>query len=63
MAGRMNAVVINQSQQMEILRNALIHQAEIAHNTGVSAEKLTQIQESVKRIENRENNLLSQGIS
>lgn len=62
-AGRMNAVVINQSQQMEILRNALIYQAEIAHNTGVSAEKLTQIQESVKRIENRENNLLSQGIS
>lgn len=63
LAGRLNAVVINQSQQMEILRNALIYQAEIAHNTGVSAEKLTQIQESVKRIENRENNLLSQGIS
>ena len=62
-AGRMNAVVINQSMQMELLKEQLRYQATIAANTGISAEKLTQIQESVRRIENRENNLLSQGIS
>lgn len=63
LAGRMNAVVINQSMQMDLVREQLRYQAEIAANTGISAEKLTQIQESVRRIENRENNLLSQGIS
>ena len=63
LAGRMNAIVINQSMQMDLVREQLMYQAQIAVNTGVSAEKLTQIQESVRRIENRENNLLSQGIS
>lgn len=62
-AGRLNAVVINQSMQSEILRSSLGYQAEIAQNTGISARKLTEIESSVKRIENRENSLLSQGLS
>lgn len=62
-AGRMNAVVINQSQQMEILRNALRYQAEIAQNTSDSARELREIRADLREIKNRENSLLSQGIS
>lgn len=60
-AGRMNAVVINQSQQMEILRNALIYQAEIAQNTADSAGLLRDIRADLQDIKNRENPILSQG--
>lgn len=62
-AGRMNAVVINQSQQMEILRNALRYQAEIAQHTSDSARELREIRADLREIKNRENSLLSQGIS
>ena len=62
-AGRMNAIVINQSDQMAIMRNQLIYQAEIAANTRVSAERLGNIENTLKRIETKDSSLLSQGIS
>ena len=62
-AGRMNAIVINQSDQMVIMRNQLIYQAEIAANTRVSAERLGNIENTLKRIETKDSSLLSQGIS
>lgn len=62
-AGRMNAIVINQSDQMSIMRNQLIYQAEIAANTRVSAERLGNIENTLKRIETKDSSLLSQGIS
>lgn len=63
LAGRMNAIVINQSDQMAIMRNQLIYQAEIAANTRVSAERLGNIENTLKRIETKDSSLLSQGIS
>ena len=62
-AGRMNAVVINQSTQMELLRDQLMYQAQIAANTGITAAEIQQIKADVRRIATAENNLLSQGIS
>ncbi len=62
-AGRMNAVVINQSMQMELLRDQLMYQAQIAANTGITAAEIQQIKADVRRIATAENNLLSQGIS
>lgn len=62
-AGRMNAIVINQSDQTVIMRNQLIYQAEIAANTRVSAERLGNIENTLKRIETKDSSLLSQGIS
>ena len=62
-AGRMNAIVINQSDQMSIMRNQLIYQAEIAANTRISAERLGNIENTLKRIETKDSSLLSQGIS
>lgn len=62
-AGRMNAFVINQSDQIEIMRSSLVYQAEIATNTRISAERLTGIETTLKRIESKDNSLLSQGIS
>ena len=62
-AGRMNAIVINQSDQMAIMRNQLIYQAEIAANTRVSADRLGNIENTLKRIETKDSSLLSQGIS
>ena len=62
-AGRLNAIVINQSDQMAIMRNQLIYQAEIAANTRVSAERLGNIENTLKRIETKDSSLLSQGIS
>lgn len=62
-AGRMNAIVINQSDQMSIMRNQLVYQAEIAANTRVSAERLGNIENTLKRIETKDSSLLSQGIS
>lgn len=62
-AGRLNAFVINQSEQISIGREQLVYQAEIAANTRASASELTEIKETLKRIENKDNSLLSQGIS
>ena len=62
-AGRMNAIVINQSDQTVIMRNQLIYQAEIAANTRASASELSEIKATLKRIENKDSSLLSQGIS
>lgn len=63
MAGRLNAFVINQSDQIAIMKQNIIYQAQIAQNTKVSADELTEIKETLKRIENKDNSLLSQGIS
>lgn len=62
-AGRMNAVVINQSQQQSLLRESLVYQAQIAQNTSDSARELREIRADLREIKNRENSLLSQGIS
>lgn len=62
-AGRLNAFVINQSDQIAIMKQNIIYQAQIAQNTKVSADELTEIKETLKRIENKDNSLLSQGIS
>lgn len=63
-AGRLNAFNINQSEQTSIMKRALDYQAQIAANTKVSAEKLGNIEKTLKRIENNSgNSLLSQGIS
>ena len=62
-AGRMNAVVINQSQQQSVLREQLAYQAQIAQNTADSARELREIKADLRDIKNRESSLLSQGIS
>lgn len=62
-AGRLNAFIINQSDQIAIMKQNIIYQAQIAQNTKVSADELTEIKETLKRIENKDNSLLSQGIS
>lgn len=62
-AGRLNAFVINQSDQIAIMKQNIIYQAQIAQNTKVSADELTEIKETLKRIENKDSSLLSQGIS
>ena len=62
-AGRMNAIVINQSDQTVIMRNQLVYQAEIAANTRASTSELAEIKATLKRIENKDSSLLSQGIS
>lgn len=62
-AGRLNAFVLNQSEQISIGREQLVYQAEIAANTRASATELTEIKETLKRIESKDNSLLSQGIS
>lgn len=62
-AGRLNAVVINQSQQQSVLREQLAYQAQIAQNTADSARELREIKADLRDIKNRESSLLSQGIS
>lgn len=62
-AGRLNAFVINQSDQIAIMKQNIIYQIQIAQNTKISADELTEIKETLKRIENKDNSLLSQGIS
>lgn len=61
-AGRLNAFVINQSDQIAIMKQNLAYQAEIAANTSY-CKRLDEIADSLKRIENSGNSLLSQGIS
>lgn len=62
-AGRLNAFVINQADQTTILRQSLIYQQTTATNTGVSASELKEIKDTLKRIENKDSSLLSQGIA
>ena len=62
-AGRLNAFVINQSDQTSILRQSLIYQQTTANNTGASASELKEIKDTLRRIENKDSSLLSQGIS
>lgn len=62
-AGRFNASIINQSIQIEVSKSQLAYQAQIAANTGKSAEKLESIDNRLARLENSGSSLLSQGIS
>lgn len=62
-AGRFNVFIINQAEQTSLMRNSLAYQAEIAQNTKVSANELSEIKSTLKRIENKDSSLLSQGIS
>lgn len=62
-AGRLNAFIINQTDQTTILRQSLIYQQTTATNTGVSASELKEIKDTLKRIENKDSSLLSQGIT
>lgn len=62
-AGRLNAFVINQTEQTTILRQSLLYQQATATNTGVSASELKEIKDTLKRIENKDSSLLSQGIA
>lgn len=61
-AGRLNAFVINQSDQTSIMRQSLLYQAEIAANTKY-CKRLDDIADTLKRLENKDNSLLSQGIA
>lgn len=62
-AGRLNAFVINQTEQTTILRQSLLYQQATATNTGVSASELKEIKDTLRRIENKDSSLLSQGIA
>lgn len=59
LAGRMNAVIINQTTQLGIIRQQLEYQAQIASQT----KRIDEIADTLKRIENSGSSLLSQGIS
>ena len=61
-AGRLNAFIINQSQQTSILRESLTYQAQIAQNTGKTVSELEDIKRDLRELKNG-NSLLSQGIS
>ena len=62
-AGRLNAFIINQGEQTNVMREQLLQQSEIARNTALSAERLQNIENTLRRIETKDNSLLSQGIS
>lgn len=62
-AGRLNAFIINQGEQTSVMREQLLQQSEIARNTALSAERLQNIENTLRRIETKDNSLLSQGIS
>ena len=61
-AGRLNAVVINQSDLLVMMRQSLAYQAEIAYNTSY-CKRLDEIAADLKALKNSGNSLLSQGIS
>ena len=61
-AGRMNTAIIHQSEQAALMRENLSYSAQIAQNTYVSSKELGEIKETLKRIETKDNSLLSQGI-
>ena len=62
-AGRLNAFIINQTEQTNVMREQLLAQSTIAQNTATANALLAQIDSTLKRIETKENSLLSQGIS
>jgi len=62
-AGRLNAFIINQTEQTSVMREQLLTQSTIAQNIATTNALLTQIDGTLKRIETKENSLLSQGIS
>lgn len=62
-AGRLNAFIINQSEQTSVMREQLLQQSAIAHNTATANAILSQIDATLKRIETKDSSLLSQGIS
>lgn len=62
-AGRLNAFIINQSEQTSVLREQLLQQSAISQNTANTNAILTRIDATLKRIETKDSSLLSQGIS
>ena len=62
-AGRLNAFIINQADQTAQLRAILIYQAQISQNTYDTVQRLDRISDTLTRMENKGNSLLSQGIA
>ncbi|WP_276962199.1 tape measure protein [Bacteroides graminisolvens] len=62
-AGKLNAVVINQADGLSVLRQSLLYHQQTAANTGASAAELKEIKATLSRIENKDSSLLSKGIS
>ena len=62
-AGRLNAFIINQTEQTSVMREQLIAQSAIAQNTAMANTILAEVRDTLKRIETKDNSLLSQGIS
>ena len=62
-AGRMNAVVINQSEMLEMTRQLLLFQAAISTNTANTVEELKTIKGMFQTLISSGNPLLAQGIS
>lgn len=62
-AGRLNAFIINQTDQTSVMREQLLAQSEIARNTATANTILSNIESTLRRMENKDNSLLSQGIS
>ena len=62
-AGRLNAFIINQTDQTSVMRQQLLQQSAIAQNTANANVILTEVRDTLKRIETKDNSLLSQGIS
>ena len=61
-AGRLNAFIINQADQTAQLRAILVYQAQISQNTYDTVQRLDRISDTLTRMENKGNSLLSQGI-
>ncbi len=61
-AGRLNAVVINQGEMIEMTRQMLLYHAAIEQNTANTVTELREIKAYI-RMSNSGNTLLSQGIS
>ncbi len=62
-AGRLNAFIINQTDQTSVMRQQLLQQSAIAQNTANANVILAEVRDTLKRIETKDNSLLSQGIS
>lgn len=62
-AGRLNAFIINQSEQTSVLREQLLQQSAISQNTANTNAILSRIDATLKRIETKDSSLLSQGLS
>lgn len=61
-AGRLNAFIINQGDQIAQLKAILIYQAQISQNTANTVQKLDQINSTLQRMESKGQSLLSYGI-